>query len=110
MAPLINIGATMPVWRRPAINVTVCQCPMGAICDETLSTRVPAVEAHHIGSDSRLIDKYKAGRIKPALLADPASARGSHIGSLPLCRPQAFFDGDAMASEETRQRAAAPAD
>jgi hypothetical protein len=25
-------------------------------------------------------------------------------------RPQAFFDGDAMASEETRQRAAAPAD
>jgi hypothetical protein len=25
------------------------------------------------------------------LLANPASARASHVGSLALCRPQAFF-------------------
>jgi hypothetical protein len=31
------------------------------------------------------------GRIKKALLANPASASASHVGSLALCRPQAFF-------------------
>jgi hypothetical protein len=30
MAPLINIGATTSVWRSPAINVTVSECPIGA--------------------------------------------------------------------------------
>src|SRR3984893_10756725 len=30
MAPLISIGATTPVCRSPAINVTVSQCPIGA--------------------------------------------------------------------------------
>ena len=30
MASLISIGATMPVCRSPAINVTVSQCPIGA--------------------------------------------------------------------------------
>jgi hypothetical protein len=82
----------------------------GGIRNEALSARAPAVKPHHIGGDGALIDKYEAGRIKPALFADPASARASYVGSLPLCRLQAFFIGDAMASEETRQRAAAPAD
>src|SRR5215831_7023603 len=53
----------------------------------------PAVQAHHTGGDCRLVDKDEAGGIKPALLADPASARASHR--------------DAMASEESRQCAAA---
>src|SRR5262249_27574521 len=29
MAPLISIGATMPVGRKPAMSVTVSQCPIG---------------------------------------------------------------------------------
>ena len=29
IAPLIVIGATIPVWRKPATNVAVCQCPSG---------------------------------------------------------------------------------
>src|SRR5580692_7028118 len=37
MAPLISIGATTPVCRSPAINVTVSQCPIGA----SLTKRTP---------------------------------------------------------------------
>src|ERR1700730_8373477 len=37
MAPLISIGATTPVCRRPAINVTVSQWPIGA----SLTKRTP---------------------------------------------------------------------
>jgi hypothetical protein len=47
------------------------------------------------------------GGVKHALLADPASARPSHIGSLALCCPQTFFDSDAVASKEPGERAAA---
>ena len=38
--------------------------------------------------------------IKKALLTNPSSASASHVGSLALSRPQAFFHGYAMASEK----------
>src|SRR5262245_41531940 len=78
--------------------------------EQPLSARVPTVEAHHIGRDCGFVDKHQASSVKPALLANPASARASHVGSLALCRPQAFFESDAMAGEEARKRAAAPGD
>src|SRR5215469_10374231 len=84
--------------------------PHGRVREQALSAGAPTVKAHHIGGDCGLIDKYEAGGVKPALLPDPAPARASHVGALSLCRPQAFFKGDAMASEESRQRAAAPRD
>jgi len=65
--------------------------PHGRVRDQAFSTRAPAVQAHHIGGDCRLVDKYKAGGIKPALLTDPASARASHVGALSLFRLQTFF-------------------
>jgi len=65
--------------------------PHGRVCDQAFSARAPAVQAHHIGGDCRLVDKYEAGGIKPALLTDPASTRASHVGALALLRPQAFF-------------------
>ena len=66
------------------------------VCDQAFAARTPAVQAHHIGGDCRFVDKYEAGGIKPALLADPASARASHVGALALLRPQAFLrNGDA---------------
>jgi hypothetical protein len=40
---------------------------------------------------SSFVDKYKAGGVKQPLLADPASARPSHVGALSLCGAQAFF-------------------
>jgi len=82
----------------------------GDIIDQALPARIPTVEAHHVCGHRSLVDKYKAGGIKPALLADPASACPSDIGSFPLSRPQTFFDGDAMTSEEPRECAAASAD
>src|SRR5215831_2103415 len=81
--------------------------PHGRVRDQAFSARALAVQAHHIGGDCCLVDKYEAGGIKPALLTDPASTRASHVGALALLRPQAFFKRDAMASEETRQCAAA---
>src|ERR1700757_1803627 len=65
--------------------------PHGRVCDQAFSARVPAVQAHHIGGDCRLIDEYEAGGIKPTLLTDPASARASHVGALALFRLQTFF-------------------
>jgi len=91
MAPLISIGATTPICRSPAINVTVSQCPIGASLDQAIAAWVPTVEPQHVGGDCRLVDKYEVGRIKKALLPNPASARARDVGALPLCRPQTFF-------------------
>jgi hypothetical protein len=63
----------------------------GHIADQALSARAPTIEAHHVGGDGSFVDKYKASGVKQPLLADPASARASHVGSLSLCRPQTFF-------------------
>ena len=65
--------------------------PHGRVRDQAFSARAPAVQAHHISGDCRLVDKYEAGGIKPALLTDPASARASYVGALALLRPQTFF-------------------
>src|SRR6266702_3579461 len=65
--------------------------PHRYIPDQALSARVPTVETYHVGSDCSFVDKYKAGGVKQTLLADPASARPSHVGSLALCCPQTFF-------------------
>src|SRR5229473_3699717 len=81
--------------------------PHRHIPDQALSARVPTVETYHVGSDCSFVDKYKAGGVKQTLLADPASARPSHVGSLALCCPQTFFDSDAVASKEPGERAPA---
>jgi hypothetical protein len=75
------------------------------IADQALATRIPTVEPHHVGGHCCFIDKYEVGRVKKALLANPASACTRHVGSLALRRPQTFFDGDAMTGEEAGQRA-----
>jgi len=63
----------------------------GHVREQPLSAGIPTVQAHHIGRDCRFVDEYKASSVKPALLANPASARASHVGALSLCCPQAFF-------------------
>jgi hypothetical protein len=55
------------------------------------SPRVPTVGTHHFGGDCGFVDKYKVGGVKHALLADPASARPSHVGALALGCLQTFF-------------------
>lgn len=63
----------------------------GRVREQPLFAGVPTVKAHHIGRDCRFVDEHEASRVQPALLANPASARASHVGSFALCRPQAFF-------------------
>ena len=65
--------------------------PHRGIADQALSARAPTVEPQHVGGDCGFVDKYEVGRIKKALLAYPAPARESYVGSLALCRSQAFF-------------------
>ncbi len=65
--------------------------PHGGIADQALSAWAPTVEPQHVGGDCGFIDKYEVGRVKKTLLAYPAPARASHVGSLALCRLQAFF-------------------
>jgi hypothetical protein len=61
------------------------------IADQALAAWVPTVKPQHVGGDCRLVDKYEVGRIKKALLPNPASARAGDVGALALCRPQTFF-------------------
>src|SRR6202048_5198108 len=61
------------------------------IADQALAAWVPTVEPQHVGGDCRLVDKYEVGRIKKALLPNPAPASAGDVGALALCRPQTFF-------------------
>src|SRR3974377_178064 len=63
----------------------------GGIADQALSAWAPTVEPQHVCGDCGFVDKYEVGRVKKALLAYPAPARASRVGSLAFCRPQAFF-------------------
>src|ERR1700716_3058414 len=63
----------------------------GRVREQPLFAGVPAVEPPHLGLNSLSVDEHEALRVKPALLANPASARASHVGSLALCRPSGFF-------------------
>jgi hypothetical protein len=46
-----------------------------------------------------LVDEHQASGVKHPLLPDPASARASHVCSLPFRRLQAFFEGDVVSTE-----------
>lgn len=61
------------------------------LADKALSAWAPTVGTDHVGGDGSFIDEYKASGVKQPLLADPASARPRHVGSLSLCSAQAFF-------------------
>lgn len=61
------------------------------IADQAFSAQAPAVATDHVGRNGSFVDKYEVSGIKQALLPDPAPARPSHVGSLALCRLQAFF-------------------
>jgi hypothetical protein len=61
------------------------------LADKAFSAWAPTVGTDHVGGDGSFIDKYKASGVKQPLLADPASARPRHVGSLSLRGAQAFF-------------------
>jgi hypothetical protein len=89
------------------MNVIISRCDIGTWADQAHLARTPAVGSHHIGGDRSFVEKYQARGVKQPLLAYPAPPRPSHVGPLALCGLQAFFDGDVVAREETRERTTA---
>jgi hypothetical protein len=59
--------------------------------DQPLSSRRPAVAAHHVGRDSGLVDEDQLPWIKSPLRSSPGSARRSHVGAVLFSRVQDFF-------------------
>jgi hypothetical protein len=77
------------------------------LANKAFGARGPTVGTDHVGGDGCFIDKYKASGVKQPSLADPASALPRHVVSVSLCGAQTFFNGDAMTSEKSAERAAA---
>jgi hypothetical protein len=59
--------------------------------DQSLAAGATAAQSHHLGVDGGLIEKDKPGRIKPALLSNPAKTRPSDVGSVLLRYAQTLF-------------------
>src|SRR2546421_4056913 len=107
MAPLISIGATMPVERKPAINVTVSQCPIGTSpIRRSPRGHQPLSRTMLVVTAVSSINTRCAGSSSPCSRTQRrrAQATSARFRSA-ACR--LFFEGDAMASEETGERAAA---
>src|SRR6516162_1003811 len=110
MAPLISIGATMPARRRPAINVTVSQRPMGTSANSRsprgfhpFRRTILVVIAVSSMNTRRVVSSQPCSRIQRRR-ARATSARFRSAAR------RLFFEGDAVASEEARKRAAASGD
>src|SRR3974390_1992773 len=110
MGPLMTIGATMPVWRRPAMNVNVFQCPMGGSAPTRapqgpppLSRTMLVVSAVSSIKTSRAVSSQPCSRIQRRRARATSARFRSSARRL-------FFESDAMAIEKARQRASAPGD
>src|SRR6516225_3221483 len=110
MAPLMTIGATMPVRRRPAINVTVSQRPMGASATsrspqglQPLRRTILVVIAVSSINTRRVVSSQPCSRIQRRRARATSARFRSSARRL-------FFEGDVMASEKARKRAAASGD
>lgn len=100
----------MRVRRSPAINVTVSQCPMGASLTKRSPRRLqPLSRSMLVVTAVSSINTRWAGSRKPCSRIQRRRARATSA-RLRSAACRLFFDGDAMASEEARQRTAAPRD
>src|SRR5665647_1960618 len=59
--------------------------------DQPLAAWATAAKPHHFSIGRSLVDEHQTGRIKHALLSNPATARPSDVCSFLLRRAQAFF-------------------
>src|SRR5271166_4274363 len=105
MAPLISIGATTPVCRSPAINVTVSQCPIGAsLTKRSPRGFQPLSRSMLVVTAVSSINTRWAGSRKPCSRIQRRRARATSA-RLRSAACRLFFDGNAMTSEEAGQRA-----
>src|SRR5260370_30313000 len=107
MAPLITIGATIPVGRKPAMNVSVSQSRIG-----TSPTKRSPLGFQPLGRSMLVVTAVAsintrwAGSSKPCSRTQRRRARATSARSRSAaCR--LFFDGDAVAGEESGKRAPA---
>ena len=66
-------------------------CPKWHLADQSDAPRGSAAEAHQVGTDGGLVEKYQPGGIKQALLPNPTSARAGDVRALPFSGLQRFF-------------------
>src|SRR5712692_3045466 len=107
MAPLITIGATMPVWRKPAINVIVSQCPIGTSPTKRSPRGFqPLRRTMLVVTAVSSINTRCAGSSKPCSRTQRRRARTTSARLRSAAR-RLFFYGDVVASEESGERASA---
>src|SRR6476661_7014382 len=107
MAPLISIGATTPICRSPAINVTVSQCPIGAsLTKRSPRGFQPLSRSMLVVTAVSSINTRWAGSRKPCSRIQRRRARATSARFRSAAR-RLFFNGDAMASKKSGKRAAA---
>src|SRR5882672_540147 len=104
MAPLITIGATMPVWRNPAINVSVSQYPIGTSPTKRSPRGFqPLRRTMLVVTAVSSINTRREGSSKPCSRTQRRRARATSARfRSTACR--LFFDGDAVAGEESGKR------
>ena len=59
--------------------------------EQSLATRAATIQTSHVGVHRCFVNEDKTGRIKQALLSDPAPARTGHVRSVLLERLAEFF-------------------
>src|SRR5436190_13973542 len=107
MAPLISIGATTPVCRSPAINVTVSQCPIGTSPTKRSPRGFqPLRRTMLVVTEVSSINTRRAGSRKPCSRIQRRRARATSARLRSAAR-RLFFNSDAVASKEPGERAAA---
>src|SRR5450755_2062501 len=78
--------------------------------DQSLAAWATAAKPHHFCIGRGLVNEHQSGRIKHALLSNPAPARPSDVWPFLLRRAQAFFERDLVSSEKPPERGAATGD
>src|SRR5262245_7124831 len=107
MAPLITIGATIPVWRKPAMNVSVFQSPIGTSpIKRSPRGHQPLRRTMLVVTAVSSINTRRAGSSDPCSRIQRRRARTASARSRSSAR-RLFFNGDAVASEKPRERATA---
>src|SRR5665647_2179437 len=73
--------------------------------DQSLAAWATAAQPHHFCIGRGLVDEHQSGRIKHALLSNPAPARPSDVCPFLLRRAQAFFLHVILCRAKNRQSA-----
>src|SRR5665647_1021464 len=77
--------------------------------DQSLAAWATAAQPHHFCIGRGLVDEHQSGRIKHALLSNPAPARATSARSCSAAR-RLFFERDLVSSEKSPERGAAAGD